>query len=109
MKPPVAPAFACVLLGLGLGMSLAAPAGAQMDLARSRNCIACHQVDARGLGPSFREIAAKYAADAGAAARLPKRVREGGTGVWGRNVMPANPQVSEAEAEALVKWVLSQK
>jgi cytochrome c len=108
MKPHVA--FAAVLACTVLPAALfgSAPARAQQaELARSRNCLACHKVDAKGLGPSFREIAARYGADAGAPSRLAKKVREGGTGSWGKNVMPANPQVSEGEAEALVKWILT--
>jgi cytochrome c len=98
-----------LLLALSGTVPARAQAPAQAELARARNCLACHKVDAKGLGPSFREVAARYAGDAGAAGRLARKVREGGTGVWGRNVMPANPQVNEADADALVKWVLSQK
>lgn len=105
---PTAPLVLFCLSGLA-GLSSAPAAAQQAELARSRNCMACHKVDARGLGPSFREVANRYSGDAGAAARLARKVREGGTGVWGRTVMPANPQVSEADADTLVRWVLSQK
>lgn len=79
---------------------------ANADLAKAKNCSACHAVDKKLIGPAYKDIAAKYANDKGALATLTKKVREGGTGVWGQIPMPANPQVSAAEAETLVKWVL---
>ena len=82
---------------------------ANADLAKAKNCLVCHDVAAKKIGPAYKDVAAKYAKDAGAEARLAKKIREGGTGVWNMGVMPANPQVSEAEAKALAKWVLSQK
>ncbi|SPE21314.1 Cytochrome c-552 [Burkholderiales bacterium] len=82
---------------------------AQIELAKQKNCLACHSVDKKVLGPSYKEVAAKYANDPDAEARLVKKVREGGTGVWGKNVMPANPKLTEAEAQSLVKWILSLK
>lgn len=82
---------------------------AQLDLAKQKNCLACHSVDKKVLGPAYKDVAAKYANDPGAEARLVKKVREGGTGVWGKNVMPANPKVTEEEAHSLVKWILSLK
>ena len=80
---------------------------AQLELAKQKNCLACHSVDKKVLGPSYKEVAAKYKGDPGAEAKLVKKVLEGGTGVWGKNVMPANKNVSEAEAHSLVKWILS--
>ena len=82
---------------------------AQLELAKQKNCLACHSVDKKVLGPSYKDVAAKYANDPGAEARLVKKVREGGTGVWGKNVMPANPNLSEQDATSLVKWILSRK
>ena len=93
-----------------LGASLAGTAQAdEMQLAQSKNCLACHQVDKKLVGPAYKDVAAKYKDDQGAEARLIKKVREGGTGVWGQIPMPPNPQVSEAEAKTLVHWVLSLK
>ncbi len=69
--------------------------------------MACHAAEKKLIGPSYKDIAAKYASDKDAVARLSKKVREGGVGVWGQIPMPANPQVSEDEANTLVKWVLS--
>lgn len=91
------------------GLVFSGSAMAQLELAKQKNCLACHNVDKKVLGPAYKDVAKKYAGDPGAAARLSKKVREGGTGVWGKVPMPANPKVSEAEADALVKWILSLK
>jgi cytochrome c len=90
-----------------LGLTLAATANASTELARSKNCMACHAAEKKLIGPSYKDIAAKYVSDKDAVAKLSKKVREGGVGVWGQIPMPANPQVSEDEANTLVKWVLS--
>ncbi len=84
-------------------------ASASMDLAKAKNCTACHAVDKKLIGPAYKDVAAKYASDKDAVAKLSKKVREGGVGVWGQVPMPANPQVTADEATALVKWVLSAK
>ena len=72
-------------------------------------CVACHTLDKRVVGPSFREVAAKFAGDGDAAARLVKKIREGGAGNWGNVPMPPHPQVPEAELTAMVGWILQQK
>jgi cytochrome c len=82
---------------------------ASADLAKAKNCMACHALDKKLVGPAYKDVAAKYASDKGAAAKLAKKIREGGTGVWGQVPMPANPQVSEAEAQTLAQWVLTVK
>jgi cytochrome c len=82
---------------------------ASADLAKSKNCMACHATDKKLVGPSYKDVAAKYASDKDAAAKLAKKIREGGTGVWGQVPMPANPQVNEADALTLAKWVLTVK
>jgi cytochrome c len=82
---------------------------AQADLAKSKNCLACHSVNAKLVGPAYKDVAAKYAGQKGAEDKLVQKVMKGGSGVWGTVPMPANPQVSEAEARSLVKWVLAQK
>ena len=78
-------------------------------LAQEKACLACHAVDKKVVGPSYKEIAAKYRTDKNAEANLIKRVREGGSGVWGQVPMPPNAGVNEKDANALVKWILSQK
>jgi cytochrome c len=89
--------------------TLAGPAFADQALATAKNCMTCHAVDKDVLGPSFRKIAIKYASDKGAADRLAVKIVKGGGGVWGTAVMPANPQVTEAEAKKLALWALNQK
>lgn len=87
----------------------AGPVLADYDLVLKKNCLACHQVDKRKYGPNFKEVAAKYADKKGAVDVLAKKIRSGGTGVWGADVMPPQPQVSAAEARALATYVLSLK
>ena len=61
------------------------------------------------VGPAYKDVAAKYAGQKDAEDKLVAKVMKGGSGAWGAVPMPANPQVSEAEARTLVKWVLAQK
>jgi cytochrome c len=84
------------------------PAVADLALATSKNCMACHNLDKKVVGPAYKDVAAKYRGDKSAPARLTTKVMEGGGGVWGVVKMPSNPQVSEAEARKLVAWILSQ-
>lgn len=97
----------CMAVGFGALSSGAAMANA--DLAKAKNCMACHAVNNKVVGPAFKDVAAKYAGQKDAEDKLVQKVIKGGSGVWGAVPMPANPQVSEAEARTLVKWVLSQK
>ncbi len=87
----------------------AAPAFAQADLAQKKNCMACHAVDKKLVGPAYKEVAAKYAGQKDAVDKLAQKVVKGGSGSWGAVPMPANPQVTEAEAKQLVGWILTQK
>jgi cytochrome c len=79
------------------------------DLAKAKNCLSCHKIDAKLIGPGYKEVAAKYAGQHDAVAHLADKVMKGGGGVWGPVPMSPNPQVSHAEAEKLVTWVLSLK
>jgi len=97
-------ALACVGVAL-----LSTSALANQELAKQKNCLACHAIDKKLVGPAYKDVAKKYENDKDALARLSKKVREGGVGVWGQIPMPANPQVNEAESVTLVKWVLSLK
>lgn len=106
MKPTLA------LLLTASFAALSSPASAQdagAQLAAKKNCLACHQVDKKLVGPSYKSIAAKYAGDKGAADMLATKIMKGGSGVWGPVPMPANPQVSDAEARQLAAWVLTLK
>ena len=92
-----------------LGFTAGVQAQDAAKLAQEKACLSCHQVATKVVGPSFKDIAAKYRRDKGAEAKLIKKVREGGVGAWGQIPMPPNPAVSEKDAQILVKWVLSQK
>ena len=87
----------------------ALPAVANEELAKKNACTACHAVDKKIVGPAFKEVAAKYRSDKTAEARLVKKVKEGGVGVWGQVPMPPNSTVSDKDIQTLVKWVLSLK
>ncbi len=88
---------------------LCAPAWADLALATSKNCMACHALDKRIVGPAYKDVAAKYAGDKTAVDRLSTKIQKGGGGVWGPMPMPANTQVSDAEAKKLAAWVLTIK
>jgi cytochrome c len=92
-----------------LAIGASNPSFASADLAKAKNCMACHAIDKKLVGPSYKDVAAKYKDDKSAVDKLASKIRAGGTGVWGQVPMPANTQVSEAEAKTLAAWVLSQK
>ncbi|MEY2686250.1 MAG: hypothetical protein RL375_448 [Pseudomonadota bacterium] len=94
---------------VALSAACISPAFASAELATKKNCLACHAVDKKLVGPAYKEVAAKYKGDAGAAAKLAEKVQKGGVGAWGQIPMPANPQVTADEAKTLVAWILSQK
>lgn len=89
--------------------AVSAPAIASPDLAAKKNCMACHAVDKKLVGPAYKEVATKYAGQPTAVDSLAQKVLKGGSGVWGPVPMPANAQVSEAEAKELVRWILTLK
>jgi cytochrome c len=92
-----------------LGLLLASAVQADEKLAQANGCMTCHQIDKKVLGPSYKEVAAKYRDNAGAEAALVKKVKEGGKGVWGDMVMPPNAHVKDADIQAIVKWILTVK
>lgn len=87
----------------------AAKAAGEEDLAKKSGCLACHAVDKKLVGPAYKDIAAKYKGQADAEAKLVKKVKEGGKGVWGEVPMPPNAAVSDDNIKALVKWILATK
>ena len=97
------------LLVLATLATLSVPALADQALATAKNCMACHAVDKKLVGPAYRDVAAKYRDDPKAEAKLFDKVKKGGQGVWGQVPMPPNAQVPDADIHALVKWILSQK
>lgn len=98
-----------VLFATALALVAAGPALADQALATAKNCMACHAVDKKLVGPSYKDVAAKYAGQPGAADKLAAKIQKGGSGVWGPVPMPANTQVNEAEAKKLAAWVLTLK
>ncbi len=82
---------------------------ANLDLAKAKNCMACHSIDNKIVGPAYKDVAKKYAGQKDAEDKLTQKVLKGGSGTWGPMPMPPNTQVTEAEAKTLVKWILSQK
>jgi len=90
--------------------TLATAAADPMEkLLGAHGCVACHALDKRVLGPSFKEVAARYSGDAAAAPRLAAKIRAGGQGAWGNVPMPPNARLSEGDAKTLANWVLQQK
>lgn len=88
---------------------MASDASADGALAEKKNCMGCHHMTERRVGPAFKQVAAKYAGQADAVDKLTQKVLKGGAGSWGAVPMPENRQVSPAEARQLVQWILSQK
>jgi cytochrome c len=85
------------------------PAFADLALATSKNCMACHAIDKKVVGPAYKDVAKKYAGDPKAVDMLAAKIMKGGSGTWGPVPMPANSQVNAAEAKNLAAWVLSLK
>lgn len=96
------------LFALLVAAAFITPALADESLAQKKNCLACHAVDKKVVGPSYKDVAKKYVGQ-DVTAKLATKVMKGGSGTWGAIPMPANPQVNQAEAEVLVKWILSMK
>lgn len=97
------------LLVLAALAAVSAPVLADQALATAKNCMACHAVDKKLVGPSYKDVATKYAGQKDAVDKLATKIIKGGSGVWGPVPMPANAQVSEADAKKLAAWVLSLK
>jgi len=96
-------------LALMAAACLASPlASANQDLAQKKNCMTCHSLQNKIVGPAYKDVAAKYAKDKDAVKKLSEKIIKGGSGAWGPVPMPANA-VTPAEAETLAKWVLTIK
>ena len=98
----------CLLVSAGL-LASAGNALASEALAKKYNCLACHGVDKKLIGPAFKDVAAKYKGAKGAEAKLIAKVKKGGTGTWGQIPMPPNASVPDADVKKLVDWILSFK
>jgi cytochrome c len=94
---------------VALTAAVSVPALASQDLAVKKSCMACHAVDKKLVGPAYKDVAGKYAGQKDAVDMLAGKVIKGSSGNWGPVPMPANPQVSEAEAKELVRWIMTTK
>jgi len=95
-----------ILAAAAAATVVAAPAQGSEELAKKHNCLACHQMDKKSVGPAYKEIAKKYKGQAGAVANLSAKVKKGGSGVWGPVPMPPNAAVPDADIKTLVDWLL---
>jgi cytochrome c len=96
-------------LSLASSLALADATAPQMELAKKKGCLACHELDAQKVGPAWKEVAKKYAHDPEAEAKLITKVKKGGKGVWGEVPMPPNVTVKKKDIVTLVQFVLSLK
>lgn len=92
---------------LALAALTASSAYANLDLAKKNACTACHAVDKKLVGPSYQEVAKKYAGQKDAEASLIKSIKAGGSGKWGPVPMPAQAALSDADAKTLAAWILA--
>ena len=92
---------------IAAGLVAAAPAHANLELAKKNNCMSCHAVDKKMVGPAFIDISKKYAGEKDAAKKLAASIKGGSKGTWGQIPMPPNANVKDADAEALAKWILA--
>ena len=98
-----------IALSLISTLLVSTSAFASAELAEKKGCVACHAADSKRIGPSYKDVAAKYAGNKEVVATLAAKVVKGGGGVWGTIPMPANSQVTAAEAKTLVQWILTAK
>ena len=91
-----------------LSLTLSGTALADQALAQKNMCLACHAVDTKLVGPSYKDVAAKYRDQKDSVSYLVNKIKNGGSGVWGVIPMPAQPQLSDKDAETLAKWILQQ-
>lgn len=96
-------------VALIVGLAAAFPVMASDELAKKHACFACHTLDKKMVGPSYKDVAAKYRSDKDAAKKLAAKVKNGSQGVWGTVPMPPNSAVPDGDINTLVKWILSQK
>ena len=94
------------LMAIALIALASTSAWANADLAKKNNCLSCHAVDKKIVGPAYQDVAKKYAGQADAEATVAKNIKAGGSGKWGPIPMPAQAQLSDADAKALATWVL---
>ena len=98
-----------IVFALALSSAATFPSLADQALAQAKNCMSCHAVENKLVGPSYKDVATKYKGDKSAVDKMATKIIKGGAGVWGPVPMPANAQVNEAEAKKLAAWVLGLK
>jgi len=107
--------FSFHLAGTSLFLDIMTPPAAHADnevlknLMLANNCLACHQIEKRKYGPQFNEIGSKYIGDTAAATKLAAKIKAGGSGVWGEDMMPPQPQVSDTDAKTIAELILALK
>ena len=94
---------------LAAAFVLAGSVHANEKLAQSSGCMTCHHAEKKVIGPSYKDVAAKYRNDKGAEAALIKKVKGGGKGVWGEMAMPPNPHIKDEDIKTMVQWILATK
>ena len=97
-----------IALMVAAGLCVSSQVMADEALAKAKNCMSCHAIDKKLVGPAYKDVAAKYKGDAGAVDKLAAKIKAGGKGVWGEIPMPPN-NVTHDEAKKLATWALSQK
>ena len=90
-------------------VAAASPAMADEAMAKAKNCMACHAIDKKVVGPAYKDVAKKFGGQAGAADMLAEKIMKGSSGTWGPVPMPPNTNVNAAEAKSLATWILSLK
>jgi cytochrome c len=100
-------AAGAVVLAASTAPAHAGDAPNALAIARSNACLGCHAIDRNLVGPSFLQIADKYKGDTQGPAKLSRKVKDGGAGVWGAIPMPAHPRMSDADIRTVVDWVLA--
>ena len=108
MKGLVVAGIAVASLFAGAAYAAGDSTGAQA-LAQKNGCMACHGVGNKIVGPAFKDVAAKYKGDKGAEAELIKKVKNGGSGVWGPMPMPPHPEMNNKDIKTLIRWILTLK
>lgn len=110
---PAAPAKAVVTPPVAAATPAAADNSGDIKkgeaLVSKSDCLACHKVDAKVLGPSYKDVAAKYPNNAGTISQLASKIKKGGSGVWGAVPMSPHPALSDDDAKAMVRYILSLK
>ena len=97
------------LLIMAAVAAVSAPAMADEALAKSKNCMACHAADKKLVGPAYKDVAKKYAGNAGAVDMLVKKIKAGGSGVWGAVPMTPHPNLKDEDIKVMVEWIVSLK